>query len=291
MPMIALTFDDGPNTSITPQVLDILKENGAVASFFLIARNIDESSAQVARLQALLDVGRVSHAELSQQQATLAQSRLTATQADNNLRLSLLTLSQLLELESPEGFTIERNLERTNQMELTDEIEGVASSAIDARPEIMAEQLRLRGTENSIAIARAGYYPTLSFSAGLGTNYYTTSGFKADGFGKQLKNNFSQYLGLNLNIPIFNRFQTRNSIRQAKLSRVSQQLQLDQTRKTLYKEMQTAYYNAVGAREKLHSSEAKNNYLKTESDLTQARYEYLYQRALLQFYQGKPLRL
>ena len=282
-------------------------------------RQVSIDSAQVARLQALLDVGRVSHAELSQQQATLAQSRLTATQADNNLRLSLLTLSQLLELESPEGFTIERNLERTHQMELTDEIEGVAGSAIDARPEIMAEQLRLRGTENSIAIARAGYYPTLSFSAGLGTNYYTTSGFKADGFGKQLKNNFSQYLGLNLSIPIFNRFQTRNSIRQAKLSRVSQQLQLDQTRKTLYKEMQTAYYNAVGAREKLHSSdearrasedafqqvqakyeagratitefnEAKNNYLKTESDLTQARYEYLYQRALLRFYQGEPLR-
>ena len=162
--------------------------------------------------------------------------------------------------------------------------------------------------------------PTLSFSAGLGTNYYTTSGFKADGFGTQLKNNFSQYLGFNLNIPIFNRFQTRNSIRSAKIDRENQLLALDNTKKTLYKEIQQAWYNAIAANEKLRSSaqarqasadafrlvqakyeagkatitefnEAKNNYLKTESDLTQARYEYLYQQALLQFYRGEPLQL
>ena len=160
--------------------------------------------------------------------------------------------------------------------------------------------------------------PSLSFSAGLGTNYYTTSGFKADPFGKQLKNNFSQYLGLSLNIPIFNRFQTRNSIRSAKLDRLNQQLTLDNTKKTLYKEIQQAWYNTVAARQKVESSlearrasetafrmvqtkyengkatitefnEAKNTYLRTESDLTQARYEHLYQVALLKFYRGEPL--
>ena len=49
MPIIALTFDDGPNTVITPQVLDILEENGAVGTFFLIAQNITPESAAVAR--------------------------------------------------------------------------------------------------------------------------------------------------------------------------------------------------------------------------------------------------
>ena len=127
-------------------------------------------------------------------------------------------------------------------------------------------------------------------------------------------------MGFNLSIPIFNRFQTRNSIRSAKIDRENQLLALDNTKKTLYKEIQQAWYNAIAANEKLRSSaqarqasadafrlvqakyeagkatitefnEAKNNYLKTESDLTQARYEYLYQQALLQFYRGEPLQL
>jgi outer membrane protein len=186
------------------------------------------------------------------------------------------------------------------------------------KPEVQSAHLAVSAAERSIDIARAGLYPTLSFSAGLGTNYYTTSGFKVDGFGTQLKNNFSQYLGFNLNIPIFNRFQTRNSIRSAKLDRETQLLQLDNTKKSLYKEIQQAYYNTVAARQKLKSSEqagessadafrlmqakyengkatitefneAKNNFLKTESDLTQARYELLYQQALIQFYRGQQL--
>ena len=133
-----------------------------------------------------------------------------------------------------------------------------------------------------------------------------------------MKNNFSQYIGFNLSIPIFNRFQTRNNIRSAKISREIQMLQLDNTRKTLYKEIQQVYYNAKAAAAKYNSSsqtrqssenafllmtakyengkaaitefnEAKNNYLKAESDLTQARYEYMYQTALLDFYRGHEL--
>ena len=285
-------------------------------------RQIAIDSAQVARLQALLDVGRTSEAELSQQRATLAQSRLTATQAAGNLRLAYLALTQLLEFESPEGFSIVRPeiLEMPDNSKSLGIPDEIYADALASKPEIQAATLRVSAADRSIDIARAGYMPTLSFSAGLGTNYYTTSGFKADGFGTQLKNNFSQYLGFNLNIPIFNRFQTRNSIRSAKIDRENQLLALDNTKKTLYKEIQQAWYNAIAANEKLRSSaqarqasadafrlvqakyeagkatitefnEAKNNYLKTESDLTQARYEYLYQQALLQFYRGEPLQL
>ena len=152
----------------------------------------------------------------------------------------------------------------------------------------------------------------------MGTNYYTTSGFKSDNFSTQLRNNFSQYIGLNLNIPIFNRFQTRNSIRTAKIQRENQQLQLDNTKKTLYQEIQKVYYNTLNALSKEQSSleavkntqtafnlmqakyengkatitefnESKNTYLKSESELVQARYENLYQHALLEFYRGKDL--
>ena len=281
-------------------------------------RQISIDSAQVARLQALLDIGRASEAELAQQKATMAQGVLTATQADNNLQLAILAMTQLLELPTPEGFAVVRpeigEVSRDN-IATPDEI---YVEALATKPEVQAQQLRLRATENSIKIAQSGYYPTLSFSAGLGSNYYKTSGFKADGFATQMKNNFSQYLGLNLNIPIFNRFQTRNSIRSAKIDRENQTLQLDNTKKSLYKEIQQVYYNAVAANQKLSSSqlatqssetafqltqakyeqgkatitefnEAKNNYLKSQSDLTQARYEYLYQKPLIQYYRGQEL--
>ena len=285
-------------------------------------RQISIDSAQVARLEAMLAVGKASEAELSQQRATMAQSQLTATQASNNLRLELLSLSQLLELESPEGFTIVQPLKSLENLESLENLspEIILADALATKPEIRSEQIRLQASERNIDIAKAGLYPTLSFSAGLGTNYYTTSGYKSDPLGRQLKNNFSQYLGLNLNIPIFNRFQTRNSIRSARLDRMNQQLTLDDAKKSLYKEIQQAWYNTVAASEKLHSSqqarqasndafrltqakyengkatitefnEAKNNLMKTESDLTQARYEYLYQTALLKFYRGQPLTL
>lgn len=283
-------------------------------------RQIAIDSAQVARLEAFVKNGKSSPAELSQQQSTLAQARLTATQADNNLQLAILALTQLLELPSPEGFSIVRPFIDSAP---TSSLVGISPDAIyqealTLKPEVQAEQLRLTASERSIHIAKAALYPTLNFSAGLQSNYYKTNGMQADPFATQMKNNFSQYIGLNLSVPIFTRFQTRNSIRSARIDYDNQQLQLENVKKTLYKEIQQVYYNAIAADSKYHSSEAavqsskdafslmqakyengkanitefnesKNNYLKAESDLVQARYENLYQQALLDFYRGREL--
>ena len=284
-------------------------------------RQIDIDSMQVVRLQAFVKNGKASESELSQQRATLANSRLLATQAENNTRLAVLTLTQLLELPTPDGFSVVRpalSVDDGSPVVIIPSPEVIYAEALGIKPEIASQQLKLKGTEHSIKIARAGYYPTLSLSGGMGTNYYTTSGFKSDNFSTQLRNNFSQYIGLNLNIPIFNRFQTRNSIRTAKIQRENQQLQLDNTKKTLYQEIQKVYYNTLNALSKEQSSleavkntqtafnlmqakyengkatitefnESKNTYLKSESELVQARYENLYQHALLEFYRGKEL--
>lgn len=283
-------------------------------------RQIDIDSAQVVRLQAFVDNGKASQAQLSQQQATLAKAKLTATQADNTLQLSLLSLSQLLELRSPEGFTIVRPNVATVPDGFPSGLspDAIYQEALALKPEVQAEQLRLTATERNIDIAKAGNYPTLSFSAGLQSNYYKTNGMQAESFASQMKNNFSQYIGLNLSVPIFTRFQTRNNVRSAKIDRENQLLQLENVKKSLYKEIQQAYYNAVAASSKYTSSEtaarsskdafvltqakyengkatitefneAKNNYLNAESDLVQARYEYLYQTALIDFYRGKDL--
>ena len=283
-------------------------------------RQLAIDSAQVKRLEAFVENGKASQAQLSQQQATLAQAQLTATQADNNLQLSVLALTQLLELPSPEGFSIVRP-DNTSLLVLHSSLpspDAVYQEALTIKPEVRAEQLRLSAAVKSISIAKAALYPKLYFNAGLQTNYYKTNGMQAESFASQMKNNFAQYLGVSLSVPIFNRFATRNNVRSARIDRENRQLQFDLVRKTLYKDIQQVYYNAVAAGSKYESSkqaqqssqdaftltqakyengkasitefnEAKNNYLKTESDLVQARYEYLYQTALLDFYRGRDL--
>lgn len=283
-------------------------------------RQISIDSMHVHRLTEMMKNGKASGTEVAQQEASLAQSRLTATQADNDYRLSLLTLSQLLELPTPESFTISRDVTLPETLPSMDLIspDVIYQEALTIKPEIQAEQLRLEGTARSIDIAKSAKLPNLSFQAGLGTNYYKTSGFHSDGFFKQLNNNFSQYVGLSLSVPIFNRYETRNNIKNAQLNQYNQQLQLDNVKKGLYKEIQQAYYNAVAAQAKYESSsearrsqneaftlmsakyeygkanitefnEAKNNLMKAESDLVRAKYEYLYQNALIDFYRGKAL--
>ena len=284
-------------------------------------RQISIDSMQTARLSEMYGTGKASGAEVAQQEATLAQSRLTYTQADNDYRLALLSLAQLLELPTPEGFAIARPdtsaiiVDGTSALPLPDEI---YQEAVAFKPEVKAEMYRLKCTEMNIRLAKSALWPTLSLTAGLGSNYYKTSGFDAEAFGRQMRNNFSQYIGLSLSVPIFNRFATRNSIRTARLNQETQMLQLENVKKNLYKEIQQAYYNAVAAKAQYESSmeavrsnraafdlmsakyeygkanitefnESKNNLLKSESDLARAKFEYMYDTSLIDFYRGKTL--
>ncbi len=233
----------------------------------------------------------------------------------------MLSLAQLLELDTPEGFAIVRPdtaaiaIGNATTLPLPDEI---FQEALTFKPEVKAENLRLKGAETNIKLAQSALWPTLSFNAGIGSNYYTMSGIDNESFARQMRNNFSQYIGLSLSIPIFNRLETRNSIRTARLNRETQQLQLDNVKKNLYQEIQQAYYNAVAARAQYTSSseaarsnkaafdltaakyeygkanitefnEAKNNWLKAESDLARAKYEYMYDTSLIDFYRGREL--
>ena len=283
-----------------------------------VARNqVAIDSLQVERLTGMLENGKASPAQVAQQRAALGQSRLNATEALNSLKLAVLDLTQLLELPSPEGFTIIRPVTDLEGTILPDP-ERIYEDALLEKPAVKAEEFRLDASEYAIKIAKGAYLPSISASGGFGSNYYTMSSAPSNSFADQMKNNFSQYLGLTLSVPIFNGFQTRNQVRAAELSRKNQMLQLENTRKTLYKEIQQAYYNAVAAREKLLSSkeaeasakesydlvtakyengkanitefnEARDAFLRSESDLSRARYEFLYATKLLDFYQGREL--
>ena len=276
---------------------------------------------QVARLEAMVENGKASQAELSAQKATLAQSGYTLVQAENGLRNALLDLSQLLDFPSADGFEVVKP-EISVGDHLIARPEDIYAEAVERRPAVKAEKLRLDGTDLSIKIAKAGWSPTLSLSGGMGTSYYTSSNslYPQDGFWKQLSHNFSPYVGLSLSVPIFDRFSTRNNVRSAVLSRELQQITLDRTRQSLYKEIQQAHANALAAEAKYRSAteataaaedafalatakyengkssiteynEARTRLAKARSDKAQAACEYLFQSRLLDFYRGSALEL
>ena len=270
---------------------------------------------------AFFKVGKASEAELYEAKSRAAQDQLSAVQADNEYRLALLDLSQLLELPTPEGFGIvSPSIAEDKDFSILTSPADIYSEALLIKPSIKAAQYRVEGAQKSIRIAQSGYYPQLSLGAGIATSYYNVSGRENGNFGSQLRDNFSQYIGLSLNIPIFNRFSTRNQVRKARIQQTTLNWQLEDAKKALYKEIQQAYYNAVNAESKFESSrtadeaakasfnlmkekyangkatstefnEARTNWLKAVSDRIQAKYDYLFRTKILDFYKGVPLTL
>ena len=275
---------------------------------------VELSLQQQARITRLADMGKASMAEVAEAKARVAQDQMTAVQARNNYELALLDLSQLIELESPEGFLLESPDVSFALQQLTPPDE-IYQTALINKPAIQAAEYRLEGSKHSIRIAQSAYYPQLNLNGSLGTNYYSTINRT---FRQQMGDNFSKYVGLSLSVPIFNRFSTRNRVRSARLQRDNYELQLTETKKTLYKEIQQAWYNAVAAESKYSSShtaaeagaesfrlmsekyengkanaveynEAKQNLMRAQSDELQAKYEYLFRSKILDFYKGESI--
>lgn len=285
------------------------------------AEVVKANEAQVAlskvheeRLGKLLAAGRSAESEVVQARSQVATDEMNLTEAKGNLKLAMLDLTQLLEMPSPDSLrVVAPEGEATDVLPpLPDEIFARAEGV---KPEIRAERLRLLSAEKSVSVAKAAYFPTLSLGAGMSSEYYKTSGFKASSFSKQLNDNFNKAISLSLNIPIFNRLATRNAVRQARLQQSAQALQLDETKKTLYKEIQQAYYNAVNAQAKYRSAvvadtaatanlrmvtgkyesgtanateleEAKTKHINAVISRLQAKYEYILRMKIIAFYEG-----
>ena len=279
------------------------------------------SKEMLAQKEAFFRNGKASESEWLEAKARVAQDRLSAVQADNSLSLALLDLSQLLELPSPDNFRIAAPDVKMERLEkgLTSPAD-IYNQAVLTKPAVMAAMYRLQGAAKSVKIAQSAWYPQLSFGAGLSTNYYKMSGRENARFRTQLRDNFSQYVGFSLSVPIFNRLSTRNKVRSARLDQTTLAWQLEETKKSLYKEIQQAYYNAANSRTQYYSSEtaqeaaessfelmkkkyingkanateyneARTNWMKALSDCIQAKYEYLFRTKILDFYKGTPLTL
>lgn len=271
---------------------------------------VELSKHELVRRQTLLDAGKIPEVDMLEAKSQLAQDEMSATTAHNDYTLALVDLAQLLELEDIDGFSIAPVDENKWSIIPADEVYG---NALTFNHGIKAAEYNVASAQQSIAVAQSGYIPKLSFNAGLGSTYYTVSGRENPSFSQQMKNNFSTYLGFSLSIPIFDAFSTRNNVKKARVQHLANQLQLDDTRKQLYKAIQQAYYQAVGAQEKEKSSivaeeaatkafeamtekyalgkatsteyeQAKTKALQATSERIQAKYEHILRCRILNFY-------
>ena len=251
-----------------------------------IAKNqLGITDLQVNRTKKLVEAGTLAKGDLLTIEAQQASEELSLINAQNNLELARLTLTQLLEIPSPEGFEIEEpELGLIESPESFLSPEKIYTTALDLRPEIKSAAVKVESSERDLSIARGTLYPRLSLSGSWGSGYsgankvgkdpFTTSvpfgytesnetvyfnrtdyqSYSAKAFSDQLNDNMNETVGLNLNIPIFNGWRSRSSIAQAKIGIANANLDLQLKKNNLYKTIQQAYNDASSALNKHKAS-------------------------------------
>jgi outer membrane protein len=225
-------------------------------------------------------------------------------EAENNLSLSYLNLTQLLELPTPKGFEIERpELGLIDQPEILTP-EQIFEIAVQARPEIKSAEVKLESSEKSLSIAQGGYYPSLSLNGSLGSGYsganqigsnpyeYTPQigvtedgvpvyplspitgyeSFKAKPWDDQLQDNLNKSVSLNLRIPIFNGWTSRSNVAQAKIGIENSSLDLQLQKNNLYKIAQQTYNDALAASNKYKAANKKVNATKESFNYAEQKF-------------------
>lgn len=284
-------------------------------------RQLALSTQQAVRSREQVAAGKQPESAIYESEALQSKDALALTQAHNDQQLALLDLSQALNRESATGFDIvEPDLAALLGPALNNPYataEDIYAYAVENRPHIKSEQLRLQSSENAVRIARSELYPSLSLRGGYGTGVYSNTN---ENFWPQFRKNSSEFVGISMEIPIFNRRATRNNIRTAQVSVRSQQLTLLDAEQSLRKQIEQASYNATAADAKYRSAEAatssakiaftyeqeranagrstifdfndaKTRMEKAEAELAQSKYELIFRRKILDYYRGEPLTL
>lgn len=318
--------------SIASAYLQILYSEDLVTSS---QKQLDLSKMQVERTSVLVKAGSLPEGSLLEIEAQAASDELQLVNSQNQLDLAYLTLTQYLDIKTPEGFKIQSpNLENIEGKLLDLSPAGVFETSQQIMPQIISAGHRVTSAEQGVKIAKGGMSPrlTLNGNYNTGSQYYLTKVYKLnsttglmelyveDPFFDQLKNNASKTISLGLSIPIFNAYQVRNGISNAKISLDYARLNFENEKNILYKDIQQAYTDALAAQKKLRASQkslvalteafryseqkfsvgmvtsvdyttAKTKLSKAETDLLQAKYELIFKSKILEFYKGIPLSL
>lgn len=214
---------------------------------------IQLTKEQEARTLLLIENGKAAESQLYDVRAQLADDELTATEAKNSLRLAFLDLAQLMELKGYDNFDIDS---LGGNVAVSDTLSPlhIYQDALTCMPQIQQAFYSLQSKAKGVKIAKSGYYPTISFAAGINTGYYNDGSRLSETFRRQFSNNMQKSLCFTISIPLFDRFSTRNQVRAARIEEDNARLALENEKKQLYKDIEQAYTDAVSAFEKYEST-------------------------------------
>ena len=281
-------------------------------------RVLEASKLQRDRAREMVNVGSLARVDLMQLEAQVSQDEYNVVNARTQAENYKLRLKQLLELVGNDDFNIATPaIDDSRVLSIIPSKDDVYANAYSVRPEIQSGKLSIESAELDIDIARRGFYPSLSMSAGIGTS---NSSGQHTALGEQWKRNLNNSIGLTLSVPIFDNRQNRTNVRKAKLSKQAADLSLQDTEQQLYREIESYWLNARNAQQQYMAAKAnvesmqqsydlvseqfrlglknivelttgKNNLLQAEQQMLEAKYTALLNLAMLRFYQGEPISL
>lgn len=277
---------------------------------------VNTSTAQLAQSQRRFEAGSAARKEVVQFEAQLAGDRYNLTAAQNAERQDKITLKQLLQLPDARDFDVVKPDTVISDKQLPDLL-TVQQYALQNRPEVKNAELGVQISDLSLAKAKAGYLPTLSLGAGMGTSYAKDPTYNAF---RQFDNNFYQQAGLTLSIPIFTRRQNKTNVAKAKIEIAQSRLTLENTKTTLALATENAFitvqnsqnqflsateqlkYNTevyrianqelkIGAANVVEFYQQRNLYVQAMQSYIQAKYNAALAARIYEFYIGVPIKL
>lgn len=228
--------------------------------------SLKTSQANEERGKTMVSVGKMSKADLAQLTAQRAEDEYSIVEAESNLRNYKRQLKQLLQIADNDEFDVVIP-STTDEMALKDvpALNDVYAASLTQRPEIQNAKLGIESSDLNVKIAKAGKMPTVGLNAGLSTS---TTSMNSNGWGNQLKNNFTVGGGVTVSIPLFDNRKTKTAVNKAMLQKENYMLDLQDKQTTLYSTVENYWLQAVTNQNKFKAARVS-----TES--AQASYELL----------------
>ena len=273
---------------------------------------LDLTKNQENRIKTLVEAGSMAQGELLNIQSQLALEEQQLIQAENQLNLSKLQLAQLLELDQYENLNVLKLDIKVPIFKIQNNINTDYAIALNTQSSIKSSELQINSAMYDLKIAKANYLPNLSIGYRISTLYLDNVDDMFT-FNEQLENNQQSAIYLSLNIPIFNKWSVRNSVAQSKIQIENSQLNAQQAKNQLRKNMEQAYADQLAAYKKYQATqkaviafkeaftyineryelgmvnsyefnESKNKLITAESDELRAKYDLIFKVKLYEFY-------
>ncbi len=223
------------------------------------------------RGKEMVNVGKMSKADLAQLTAQRAQDQYNIVQAENNVKNYKRQLKQLLQITSEEAFDVTIP-NTTDAMALADipALQGVYTAALDNRPELKTYQNQLEQNELNVKIAKAGKMPTITANAGVSTS---TTSMNSKGWANQIKTNFNVGGGIGVSIPLFDNRQTKTTVNKACLKQQEILLDIKNEETTLYSTIENYWLQANTNQSQFKAAKVSTESAQTSYDLLSEQFK------------------